>query len=115
MCALVTVVQTCDLPISEPIKGPAVAAAGNAHEFSVSELSFALKRTVEETFGHVRVRGEITGFRGPHSSGHCYFALKDESARLEAVIWKGAYGKMRFKPAEEIGRASCRESGCQYV
>lgn len=86
----------------EPIKGPAAAASGNAHEFSVSELSFALKRTVEETFGHVRVRGEITGFRGQHSSGHCYFALKDESARLEAVIWKGAYGKLRFKPAEGL-------------
>ncbi len=86
----------------EPIKGPAAAASGNAHEFSVSELSFALKRTVEETFGHVRVRGEITGFRGPHSSGHCYFALKDESARLEAVIWKGAYSKLRFKPAEGL-------------
>ncbi|HEY4344200.1 MAG TPA: exodeoxyribonuclease VII large subunit [Parvibaculum sp.] len=87
--------------MSEPIKG-AAAAAGNAHEFSVSELSFALKRTVEETFGHVRVRGEITGFRGVHSSGHSYFALKDESARLEAVIWKGVYSKLRFKPAEGL-------------
>lgn len=75
---------------------------GNVHEFSVSEISFALKRTVEETFGHVRVRGEITGFRGVHSSGHAYFALKDEGARLEAVIWKGVYGKLRFKPAEGL-------------
>ena len=49
----------------------------NVGEFTVSELSQALKRTVEDTYGHVRVRGEITGFRGPHSSGHCYFALKD--------------------------------------
>ena len=47
------------------------APDGNAHEFSVSEISFALKRTVEDTFGHVRVRGEITGYRGPPSSGHC--------------------------------------------
>ena len=52
----------------------------NAPEFTVSEISSALKRTVEDRFGHVRVRGEISGFRGPHSSGHCYFALKDESA-----------------------------------
>lgn len=92
--------------MTEPAKGKAaensVPAAGNAHEFSVSELSFALKRTVEETFGHVRVRGEITGFRGVHSSGHSYFALKDEGARLEAVIWKGVYGKLRFKPAEGL-------------
>ncbi len=91
--------------MSESAKGRTGApsgSAGNAHEFSVSEISFALKRTVEDTFGHVRVRGEITGFRGVHSSGHSYFALKDESARLEAVIWKGVYSKLRFKPAEGL-------------
>src|SRR5690606_17207791 len=49
-----------------------------------------------------RVRGEITGFRGAHSSGHCYFALKDEGARLEAVIWKGVFSRLRFKPAEGL-------------
>ena len=43
----------------------------NAQEVTVSELSSALKRTVEDRFGYVRVRGEITGYRGPHSSGHC--------------------------------------------
>src|ERR1700716_3564050 len=74
----------------------------NAPEFTVSELSSALKRTVEDTFGHVRVRGEISGFRGPHSSGHCYFALKDESAKIEAVIWKFAHARMRFKPQEGL-------------
>jgi exodeoxyribonuclease VII large subunit len=74
----------------------------NSPEFTVSELSSALKRTVEDAYGHVRVRGEISGFRGPHSSGHCYFALKDESAKIEAVIWKTAYGRMRFKPQEGL-------------
>jgi len=74
----------------------------NAPEFTVSELSSALKRTVEDRFGHVRVRGEITGFRGPHSSGHCYFALKDENAKIEAVIWKFAHARMRFKPQEGL-------------
>ena len=74
----------------------------NAPEFTVSELSSALKRTVEDTYGHVRVRGEISGFRGPHSSGHCYFALKDENAKIEAVIWKGVHGRMRFKPQEGL-------------
>lgn len=74
----------------------------NAPEFTVSELSSALKRTVEDAYGHVRVRGEISGFRGPHSSGHCYFALKDESAKIEAVIWKGVHGRMRFKPQEGL-------------
>lgn len=74
----------------------------NAPEYTVSELSSALKRTVEDTYGHVRVRGEISGFRGPHASGHCYFALKDESAKIEAVIWKGVHGRMRFKPQEGL-------------
>ena len=80
----------------------AAEALINAPEFTVSELSSALKRTVEDAYGHVRVRGEITGFRGPHSSGHCYFALKDESAKIEAVIWKGVHGRMRFKPQEGL-------------
>jgi exodeoxyribonuclease VII large subunit len=74
----------------------------NSPEFTVSELSSALKRTVEDTYGNVRVRGEISGFRGPHSSGHCYFALKDEGAKIEAVIWKGVHGRMRFKPQEGL-------------
>jgi exodeoxyribonuclease VII large subunit len=80
----------------------ATAPLINAPEFTVSELSSALKRTVEDAYGHVRVRGEISGFRGPHSSGHCYFALKDESAKIEAVIWKGVHGRMRFKPQEGL-------------
>src|SRR5437667_1488275 len=74
----------------------------NAPEFTVSELSSALRRTVEDAYGHVRVRGEISGFRGPHSSGHCYFALKDDSAKIEAVIWKTAHARMRFKPQEGL-------------
>jgi exodeoxyribonuclease VII large subunit len=74
----------------------------NAPEFTVSELSSALKRTVEDAYGHVRVRGEITGFRGAHSSGHCYFALKDDGAKIEAVIWKGVHSRMRFKPQEGL-------------
>jgi exodeoxyribonuclease VII large subunit len=74
----------------------------NIPEWSVSELSAALKRTVEDHYGYVRVRGEISGFRGPHSSGHAYFALKDESARIDAVIWKGTYGRMRIKPEEGL-------------
>src|SRR5665213_3253580 len=80
----------------------AAEALINAPEFTVSELSSALKRTVEDAYGHVRVRGEISGFRGAHSSGHCYFALKDESAKIEAVIWKGVHARMRFKPQEGL-------------
>src|ERR1700675_4169485 len=80
----------------------ATEALINAPEFTVSELSSALKRTVEEAYGHVRVRGEITGFRGAHASGHCYFALKDDGAKIEAVIWKFAHARMRFKPQEGL-------------
>ncbi len=57
---------------------------------------------MEDAYGHVRVRGEITGFRGAHSSGHCYFALKDDEAKIEAVIWKFAHARMRFKPQEGL-------------
>ncbi|WP_297322190.1 exodeoxyribonuclease VII large subunit [uncultured Bartonella sp.] len=79
---------------------PGSSVATNAVEFTVSELSGALKRTVEDAFGHVRVRGEISGYRGPQASGHAYFALKDDKARLEAVIWRGVMGKLKFLPEE---------------
>jgi exodeoxyribonuclease VII large subunit len=72
----------------------------NAPEFSVSELSGAIKRALEDGFGYVRLRGEISGYRGPHASGHCYFSLKDDKAKIEAVIWKGSFGRLRFKPEE---------------
>ncbi|TPM07301.1 MULTISPECIES: exodeoxyribonuclease VII large subunit [unclassified Mesorhizobium] len=72
----------------------------NATEYTVSEISGALKRTVEDAFGNVRVRGEISGYRGPHSSGHAYFTLKDDRARLDAVVWKGTMGRLKFRPEE---------------
>jgi len=74
--------------------------ASNTVEFSVSEISAALKNTVEAAFSHVRIRGEISGYRGPHASGHAYFALKDDKARIEAVIWRGAMAKLKFQPEE---------------
>jgi exodeoxyribonuclease VII large subunit len=74
----------------------------NIPEWTVSELSAALKRTVEDAYGHVRVRGEISGYRGPHSSGHAYFSLKDEGARIDAVVWSRTFGRMRIKPEEGL-------------
>jgi exodeoxyribonuclease VII large subunit len=66
-------------------------------EFSVGEISKLLKKTVEETFGLVRIRGEISGFKiAP--SGHVYFSLKDEDAVLNTVCWKGQFGKLAIKP-----------------
>ncbi|MBF0094065.1 MAG: exodeoxyribonuclease VII large subunit [Alphaproteobacteria bacterium] len=73
----------------------------NLPEFSVTEVSAALKRTVEDAFGHVRVRGEISGFKR-HSSGHCYLRLKDEGAVLDAVIWKGVAGRLSIQPEEGL-------------
>jgi len=80
---------------SEPI-------VSNAIEFSVSDLSNALKRTLEDRFGFVRVRGEISGYRGPHSSGHAYFSLKDANAKLDAIIWRGVFQRMKVKPQEGL-------------
>ena len=74
----------------------------NATEFTVSEIAQAVKRTVEDEFGHVRVRGEISGFRGQHSSGHAYFTLKDDAASIDAVVWKGNYARLTFKPEEGL-------------
>ncbi|MCC3243724.1 exodeoxyribonuclease VII large subunit [Methylocystis sp. WRRC1] len=74
----------------------------NAPEISVSELANALKRTIEDRFGRVRVRGEISNYRGPHASGHAYFSLKDQSARLDAVIWKGTFMRLRTRPQEGL-------------
>lgn len=72
----------------------------NLSEYTVTELSGSIKRTVEGAFSRVRVRGEISGFRGPHSSGHAYFSIKDERARMDAVVWKGLYNRLKFKPEE---------------
>jgi exodeoxyribonuclease VII large subunit len=88
---------------------PATSAArpnhgqgSNLPEFSVSELSAAIKGTLERAYGYVRLRGEISGFRGAHSSGHCYFSLKDDKSRIEAVIWRSTVLGLRIKPAEGL-------------
>jgi exodeoxyribonuclease VII large subunit len=76
-----------------------VAPGDNSPAQSVSELSGALKRTIETAFGEVRVRGEISGFKR-HSSGHCYFSLKDENACMDAVIWRSSAGVLAFRPED---------------
>jgi exodeoxyribonuclease VII large subunit len=77
------------------------APGDNAPAQSVSELSSALKRMVEGNFDHVRVRGEISGFKRV-ASGHCYFTLKDDSACIDAVIWRGQAASVRFAPEDGI-------------
>jgi len=78
------------------------AATTNAPEWSVSDLAQALRRTLEDNFGHVRLRGEISGYRGPHGSGHVYFSLKDADACIDAVIWRSAFARLRFRPQEGL-------------
>ena len=74
----------------------------NLVEYTVSELSFALKRTVEEAYGLVKLRGEISNFNGQHSSGHCYFKLKDENAVIDALIWRSTFQRLKFKPEQGL-------------
>ena len=76
-----------------------VAPGDNSPALTVSELSGALKRTIENAFGQVRVRGEISGFKR-HASGHCYFTLKDENACIDAVIWRTSAGTLAFRPED---------------
>ena len=89
-----------DLP-DEPRAGllANVAAGDNSPPLTVTELSGALKRTIESSFGKVRVRGEISGFKR-HSSGHCYFSLKDEAACMDAVIWRTSAATLAFRPED---------------
>src|SRR5260221_8760999 len=75
------------------------SASGNVPEFSVSELSFALKRQLEGAFPRVRVRGEISQPSFPRS-GHCYFRLKDTDAVLDAVCWKTTLPRLGLKIEE---------------
>ncbi len=76
-------------------------ASSNVAEFSVSELSGALKRTLEDAYGYVRVRGEISGFKRA-GSGHLYFALKDERSLIDGVCWRGTAGKLGFEPEDGL-------------
>ncbi|NHN89240.1 exodeoxyribonuclease VII large subunit [Acetobacter conturbans] len=70
---------------------------GNVPEYSVSEISGAIKRTLEGTFGRVRVRGEITEFKR-YSSGHLYFSLKDEGGKISGVVWRGSVSRLGLVP-----------------
>ncbi len=78
-----------------------MSALHNQPEYRVSELAGYIKRTVEDQFGFVRVRGEISKCGVNASSGHAYITLKDEGAVLESVCWRGTLSKLAHKP--EVG------------
>ncbi|WP_029062159.1 exodeoxyribonuclease VII large subunit [Labrenzia sp. DG1229] len=73
----------------------------NVAEFSVSEISFSIKRTMEDTFGYVRVRGELGRISRP-GSGHIYLDLKDDRAVLSGVIWRGVASKLKIQPEQGL-------------
>lgn len=73
----------------------------NISEFSVSEISFSIKKTMEDTFGYVRVRGELGRISRP-GSGHIYLDLKDDKAVLNGVVWRGVASKLKIKPEQGL-------------
>ncbi|CAN5287788.1 exodeoxyribonuclease VII large subunit [soil metagenome] len=73
----------------------------NAPPLSISEISNLLKRTVEDRFSHVRLRGEISGFKRA-GSGHVYLCLKDEGAVIDGVMWKGGASRLAFRPEDGL-------------
>jgi len=73
----------------------------NSVPLSISEISAQLKRTVEDRFAYVRVRGELSGVKRA-ASGHLYLALKDEGARLDGVMWKGGVARLGFRPEDGL-------------
>ncbi|WP_159347789.1 exodeoxyribonuclease VII large subunit [Roseomonas harenae] len=73
----------------------------NIPEYSVSEISGAVKRTLESAFGRIRVRGEICEFK-TYPSGHSYLSMKDESGTIRAIIWRGALSKLTVKPENGV-------------
>jgi exodeoxyribonuclease VII large subunit len=102
-----------DAPTSSPAAG-----ASNIPEYTVSELSSALKRTVEEAYGFVRVRGEL-GRVTVAKSGHLYADLKDDKAVIASVMWKAGVGRLAFKPEEGLevvaeGKLSTYPGRSQY-
>jgi len=90
----------------------------NAHEYSVSELAFSLKRTVEDTYGRVRVRGEL-GRVVIAKSGHMYVDIKDDKAVIASIMWKGSVSRLPVRPEEGMevvveGKLSTYPGRSQY-
>ena len=80
---------------------PRATTISNMPEYTVSEISGAVKRTLETTFGRVRVRGELTEVKR-YPSGHIYLSLKDEAAKISGIVWKGSVGRLGMVPENGI-------------
>src|SRR5258708_20251178 len=84
-----------------PESDAAPAEEGNAKPYSVSELAFALKRTLEDAYGFVRLRGEISKVTN-HANGHVYLTLKDERAAIDGVVWKSQVRTLGIRPEQGL-------------
>ncbi|HEX3700776.1 MAG TPA: exodeoxyribonuclease VII large subunit [Phenylobacterium sp.] len=94
------------------------ALDGNAQPYSVSELAFALKRTLEDAYGFVRLRGELSKVTH-HSNGHVYLTLKDERAAIDGVVWKGQVRGLSIRPEQGLevivtGKITAYPAGSRY-
>lgn len=90
----------------------------NAKPYSVSELAFALKRTLEDAYGFVRLRGELSKITH-HSNGHVYLTLKDERAAIDGVVWKGSVKNLSIRPQQGMevvvtGKITSYPAGSRY-
>ncbi len=86
---------------AEPGLVAKVVPGDNSEPLSITEISALLKRTVEDRFGFVRLRGELSGVKRA-ASGHLYCSLKDEGARIDAVMWRGGAQRLSFMPEDGI-------------
>jgi len=90
----------------------------NAKAYSVSELAFALKRTLEDSYGFVRLRGELSKVTH-HSNGHVYLTIKDEKAAIDGVVWKGSVRNLSIRPEHGLevvvtGKITTYPQGSRY-
>jgi exodeoxyribonuclease VII large subunit len=107
-----------DVAPDTPSDDAAPAEDGNAKPYSVSELAFALKRTLEDAYGFVRLRGEISKVTN-HSNGHIYLTLKDERAAIDGVVWKGQVRGLAIRPEQGLevivtGKITAYPAGSRY-
>jgi exodeoxyribonuclease VII large subunit len=93
-------------------------AQGNAQPYSVSELSFALRRTLEDAYGFVRLRGELSKVTF-HSNGHVYLSIKDDKACIDGVVWKSSVRGLQVRPEQGMevivtGKVTTYPAGSRY-
>ncbi|HEY8288472.1 MAG TPA: exodeoxyribonuclease VII large subunit, partial [Acetobacteraceae bacterium] len=87
--------------MDDPRDARSAGTVSNVPEYTVSEISGAVKRTLEGTFGRIRVRGEVTECKR-YPSGHIYLSLKDEGAKISGIIWKSAVPRLGMKPEDGV-------------